>query len=242
MPFLFACQGLPSPRVEKWQPSHVLDPPQINMPRRHARRTRRHRRRMPRRRGLTTRQAAFRALARVDPERKNFDGFVNVTAVFVGTPVIFLLNGMPEGTTNETRIGSSCKILSFQMKWQAAHAASSQFLRIMLLIDRQTNQTLPTEPNILTDPGLPVISTMNLNNSKRFKIVMNRVIRVDVQGPEITYGSIYKRMSLKPRYNGAGAGIGNLATGSLVLYVSSSAAIQTDGPSFQAHTRLRFVG
>lgn len=217
------------------------------MPRRNRRRPRRRRRFRGRRRGLTTRQAAFRALSRVDPEKKYHDILV-AESPYIGNPHIILMNGIAEGVGNSQRIGDSCKFLSMQWKMVANLNATTPLpavIKVMFLVDTQSNGNLANENNIILDTGAPITSPLNLNNSKRFRVLSSTVMNLDPNSKFFAYRSAYRKLRLMPRWNGSGGTIGNVATGALLCYMTSNvpnALGAAQGPFVELQFRLRFVG
>lgn len=204
----------------------------------------RRRRRFRRRRGLTTRQAAFRALSRVDPEKKAIDVATqgNPVVVSITTPSIIGLNLLAEGPSNDDRIGKQAKMLSIQGRILSEVTAGDSYIRGFILLDRQPNGAFPTLANILANSTTdPFNSPMNLQSNKRLKILHTWVMRNDTQSFSQKAHHFYKKLHFTTRYTLTTAGINSIGTNSLLaVFVCNEAVL--NAPTVQFHFRLRFVG
>jgi len=209
-------------------------------------RKRRHkrRRRRTRRCGMSTRAAAFKALAATDQEKKNIDATTGGTPVFpsITNPVIIALPLIAEGTNADDRIGRKCKLVSISIIMRVTVDVNPALLRCMLVLDRQPNGALFNLSNLLiASTTNPFIAPRNMNNAKRFKVLKRWNLRVDPQGFGVTHSQQFIRLGMSVQYNGVAAGIGTVSTNMLALVIVSSTAV-LGGPVLEFYTRLRFVG
>jgi len=217
------------------------------------RRKRRGRRRRRRRGGMSTRAVAFKALAATDQEMKfidtNFTELVILDAI--GSPAtIDAVNFIAEGTTDQTRIGRRAKMISlylqFQMDRDGADALLTTYIRLIILWDKQPNGSLPSWQNILKSQGtantkVEMLAPNNLANSKRFDTLLDKRFVLGSNGfLEGKTWKKYMRLNRTTQYNGAGATIAQIATGSLILAFASSNV--ANFPTVSGTARLRFVG
>ncbi len=212
--------------------------------RRRTRRPRRRRRFRGRRRGLTTRQAAFRALSRVDPEKKVFDTILT-SQPLQSNPTFILLNGIGEGSAINERIGRSCKILSVQWKMWCTSNTDATFpmiIRVSCVIDKQCNGAQFGLDDYLNQVALPTVASLNLNNNRRFKTLSNQIIRLDPSSFLMAHREKYIRMRLHPRYDAAGSNIDSIATGSIYLVIMVTTDVANQAPTIVTDCRTRFVG
>lgn len=224
------------------------------MPRMSSRRKSFRRRRTGRRsHAMSTRSLAVRALRATDQERKFHDQIFDNELINDTTTgaAIFPLNTMGDGTTNESRIGRKIAMrsiyLQFRIEKSSTAVSRSSYVRMLLILDKQPNGTLPSWANILDLPGtgnpeVEMWSPNNLNNSKRFVTLIDHRLALH---KDFVEGKIYKkylRLSQTVQYNGTGNTIGNLATNSLLLCFVGAVTTGGNVSNFSGTTRLRFVG
>ncbi len=219
-----------------------------------ARRSMRRRRTMRRRRGgQSTRAIAVRALRATDQERKFSDTSFSSVAVndtLTGAS-IFHLNGVPANTSNEGRIGKKLAMRSLwiQLALEKAGTSTSQvdFIRLMVILDRQPNGELPVWSQILDLPGtgnsLTELNSPNqLGNSKRFQTLWDHRITLFDNFKEGVFARKFLSMSQTAQYNNSGAGIADINTNSLLLCLIGSVVTGGTVPEMSGVVRLRFVG
>jgi len=209
---------------------------------RHRRRKRR--RTFRRKRGMSTRKAAFMALSRVDMEKKTLDFSTNGTPLVVSitTPRVIPLNVCSEGTDPDDRIGRQAKFLSVTIRLTVSDNATRAGFRLMLVLDKQPNGVLATAANLLSDSvNDPENSLLNLNNNKRFKLLHSWWTLLDNNVKLQQHHKHFRKLGFSTRYNGAATGIGTLTTNALLLFMVSNVATINTLP-VDYHIRVRFVG
>ncbi len=214
------------------------------------------RRRRPRRhtnRRQSTRAIAVRALRATDQERKFVDVLFNIANIDDAstTGSIFLLNGVGAGTANFQRLGKKIAMRSLYLQLaiekNPAAATNNDYVRLMVVLDRQANEAAPIVSEILelttpTNPFLDMWAPNNLGNSKRFVTLYDQRL---VFHRTFIEGRIVKKfltLNQTVNYDNAGADIADLTTNSLWLVLIGSVATGGAVPSVTGFSRLRFVG
>lgn len=198
------------------------------------------------RRGLSDAQKAL-ALAKslkalVNVEIKNHDTGLTQTAISSTFQIIELTN-IAQGDTTLTRDGASLKLTGVALKYklsQHASAVNTQ-VRILLVHDTQTNQATYGAVALLSDATIhdAIVSPRNLDNARRFKVLMDRVHSFSGTGRTNSTHSFYKKLNIKIRYDNAAAAITSLTQSSLSLVLVSDEATNT--PLITHIIRLRYV-
>ncbi len=178
----------------------------------------------------------------VNVEYKNFD--VTTLSQVVGvTPIIVQLTNIPQGDTTNTRDGASVKIVSLRLAYTiTTHASAPQTIaRIMIVCDKQTNQAIYTAADLFQDPdtGENIISPRNLDNSRRFRVLYDKLHSYSNVGRVGDYHQVNKKLQLKIRYDGSTPSIADLTQTSLSLVMICNQASNTCLVSH--NTRLRYV-
>ncbi len=213
------------------------------------RRSRRHRRR----RGTSTRAIAVRALRATDQERKFADLSFNILDIddASGTGSIFSLNGVGAGTANFQRIGKKMAMRSLYLQLaferNPASATNTDYVRVIIVLDRQTNQAAPTVVEILqldtlVTPFVDMWAPNNLNNSKRFVTLWDHRMAFH---RDFISGRIVRKylpLSQSVQFDNAGGAVADISTNSLWMVCIGSVATGGSVPNVTGYTRLRFVG
>jgi len=222
-----------------------------------ARRSMRRRRSRPsrRRRGSSTRSIALRALKATDQERKLVDTlFVNIPINDTVTmSTIVPVNLTAEGTDFTDRIGRKILMKSVYLQLNFARpfgvaTPQTNFVRMMVILDRQVNGALPTMSQILDlpgsgDPSVEMMSPNNINNSKRFVTLWDH--RFSLYNGFIEGRMLKKfiRLDQTVQYSGTTATIGACRTNALyAVFIGNSATGSADNVEIDGLIRFRFVG
>lgn len=207
----------------------------------------RRRRVVRRRRGrsskTSTRAIALKALRAVDQEVKFIDVFGDNFITSNGS--VTLLNLIPEGTSDNQRVGNSAKLHSvrLQMEMRSDPLAASSLLRVLVLIDKQPNGAFITLADIFEDTAnatRTILSPIQMNSSKRIRVLRDRLFALNSTTRNILTSKMFIRLTLQPRWVGAASGIANLETGALLLILLSDEPVMF--PELAFKSRLRFVG
>lgn len=153
--------------------------------------------------GRTARPAAKRYGLAVN-EKKFFD-IDNTTGVFPGTTgdIIDSFLKIKQGTAENERIGRLIRVHSIFMQGTlllpttGLVAESSDLVRIIIYIDKQTNGLAATVGDILEpSPTINFLSFRNLAQSRRFQILMDKKYALSAGGA-VGAGSVEKRIPWK---------------------------------------------
>ncbi len=198
---------------------------------------------------MTVAQTALKALSiamtvkkLLNVEYKFHD--VKQTAVSVtSTPVIVQLTNVGQGDTAQIRDGASIKWTKISLRHTiilSAAARSSQ-VRLLLVLDRQTNGAIYSASDVLDDVSINdiIVSMYNLDNKYRFRVLKDVTMTLDENGNESRLINWTVPMSTKCRFSGTAGTIADLSSYSLsLLQVSSEAA---NFPSITTVSRLRYI-
>lgn len=106
-----------------------------------------------------------------------------------------------------------------------------------MLVDKQPNSGVSAVSNILEDPANPIVSPLEKNYYRRFRVLHDAVINLDYDDPTFC-GKFYKRMNLNVRYpSGTGAQIPS--TNNLIALAISDQA--DDYPVMNYYFRVRYT-
>lgn len=177
----------------------------------------------------------------VNVEIKNFD--VQITSVAVTTvPTITQLSNIPQGDTTITRDGAQCKILALEFAAQFNLNASGAvtMVRLLLVLDKQTNQTIYLHSDLLEDITVAdnILSPINLDNKHRFRILLDRTINLSSAYTSRKIKTVI-RLNTIIRFDGSTPSIADLTSNSLSLIVMGNETTNT--PVMVMFSRLRYV-
>ena len=178
----------------------------------------------------------------VNVDYKKHDIQQSQTAVAT-TPSIIQLSNIAQGDTTNTRDGASVKIVSVRFSYSiTGHASAPQTLvRIMLVCDKQTNEAIYANDDLLEDISLAdnIVSPRNLNNQRRFNVLYDKIHKFSNTGEQAVHRVFHKKLQLKLRYDNSAAAITSLTQSSLSLVQFSDQATNT--PLITSSIRLRYV-
>ncbi len=174
-------------------------------------------------------------------EIKNFD-IKQTTVAISQTPVIVQLSNIPAGSGTNTRDGSQCKMIGLNLSYTLTFNAASavHLIRIMLIIDRQTNQAVYAASDLLADVTANdnLITPRNLDNKHRFVILYDRLHMLSESFPIVTVRKYFKRDVLL-RFDNSTPSIADLTQNSLSLLQIGNNT--TNLPNITSTSRLRYV-
>jgi len=184
---------------------------------------------------------AVRGLNLAKGEFKAVDATATATPSVAG--VLALVNGIARGDDISERTGREVLMRSVQQSFRIYWTANGvdQTLRVLLVYDRQTNAAALTFAQVLAATN--VVSPRNLENRKRFKILMDK--RIDVNGlsasdPGQTSRSFqfYRRLRHPVTFNSGDAGtVADITTGSLYLMFLTTT---DNNMTCQYYSRVRY--
>lgn len=217
---------------------------------------RRRRRRAKRSRSTAVKalKLARRAWAATDHEVKYVD-FLYEGAIIqeAASAVTVYVNAIGQGDGRDQRIGERCSLKMLDLRLMFTKNAlqvtvSSEPIRFLVVWDRQPNGGLATVNNILENIGATtdiasMLSQYDINNSKRFQILMDRSFTLDLG--DKTGKVVHWRIPLKhktPQYNGATANINQCNSGALLLVPLGGEPTVGMQTLLNGQYRLFFVG
>ncbi len=178
----------------------------------------------------------------VNVEVKNFDVQQSIVALTL-VPVIIQLSNIPQGDTTITRDGAQCKVLSLELNVLCTRHSSSvsTSIRLMLVCDKQTNQAIYVNSDLLADVTSTdaIVSPLNLDNKFRFNVLWDHVFPLGAGGNGAMIIRKVFRMNKILRFDGNTPSIADLTSNSLSLVQVASETTNT--PNITMFSRLRFV-
>ncbi len=179
----------------------------------------------------------------INVEVKNFD--VQQTNVTVANSVqIIQLSNIPQGDTTITRDGAQLKMIGYQFNYsitQSSNATSATHFRIMLVLDKQTNQAIYASTDLFEDASGSdaIVSPRNLDNKRRFQVLYDRVHTFSASGSNGVTSKKYISKDILFRYDASTPSIADLTQNSLSLVQFSTE--DTNTPTITFFGRMRYV-
>lgn len=149
------------------------------------------------------------------------------TGTLSGTPLVVALNAIAQGDGGSTRDGDQCKITSINghILVRNGSATTPGVARLMIVHDKQSDGTAPTLSEILegTSQYQILTSPINMDNSRRFKILWDKRVDLDPfnagnSGIFKQY-SFYEKMELHTRYSGTSNNVSDISSNGLFFVV-----------------------
>ncbi len=190
-------------------------------------------------RALTTAMALKRLL---NVEYKFLDAQTQLTAI-PNTGLNLDLTNSSQGDTDQTRDGNSIKVVALYGKMLfTQHAnATSTFVRVVLVHDKQTNQANFSDADLFTDSTALdiIVSALNIDNKYRFHVLLDVTIALSAAGNTAKTLKFYKKLNMPIRYDANAGDITDITSNSLTLVFFGSEATNT--PSVTSFIRTRYV-
>lgn len=185
---------------------------------------------------------ARKALKMMNVEYKVLDTQITFTAIS-NTPTIVQLTNLSQGDGQSNRDGNQVKITRINWRYTYSVNASAvfSFLRVILVLDRQTNQAIYTAGNLLQDVTIndAIVSAKNLDNKFRFKVLYDKVHSMSPTHRTCGNAKYNKNVEIKIRYDANAGDITDLTSNSLSILLVSNEVTNT--PSITSFMRLRYV-
>lgn len=157
--------------------------------------------------------------------------------------LILALNDIAEGTDESERVGRECNMRAVDVRIATKLATSSGLVRHAIIEDRQPSSVLPATIDIFEPDGgttAGVTSHLNLNNSKRFRILKDRVFKMDADSYGDDYAQYYvSAQSKKAVFDGSSAAIPESGYAYYLVILTNRG---TGGFTFSLNNRVRFSG
>lgn len=174
-------------------------------------------------------------------EIKNFDTLLS-GVVCSTVPLISQLTNIPVGDTTNSRDGSQCKMIGIEMNYTLAVNATlpRTVVRIMLVLDKQTNQAIYLNTDLLEDVTASdnIVSPRNLDNKHRFQVLYDRTHMLSLSVATVTVKKYIKKDVLL-RFDASTPSIADLTQNSLSFVRFTNEA--ANEPTINAFLRVRFV-
>ncbi len=178
----------------------------------------------------------------INVEFKFHDVQITATAVST-TATISQLTNIPQGDTDITRDGAQVKVTRLNLKYLlASHAsAANTAVRLMLVLDKQTNGAIYAIADLLADTTANdiIVSGLNLDNKYRFRVLYNQVVLLNNEGWNNKYHVINKQLQQRLRFESSTPSIADLNSGSLSFVIVSNQTTNT--PLVTMFSRIRYV-
>lgn len=193
------------------------------------------------------------------------------TSVISTTSTFTLLNGVQEGSAFYNRIGRKICMKSIRVSGSLQISGLGgnvpEYLRVLIVYDRQTNGAFPVISDILANydnaggtnaAGDTALAGLNMNNSERFYVLRdtryyianaeegtgesNAVASIVDYQNKGNYDEYVKLGDLETTFKATTnpAVVGNIATGGLYLVTIGTVAVGTAGYGLVWNSRLRF--
>lgn len=182
---------------------------------------------------------------------------VNVETKFIDTtaggvlvpanPTFVPLTLCSQGVTDETRNGNSIKAKSLSMKFNLSlnqTAPLDCFVRVLLVLDKVSNGTVPIINDILDNVGGITETLAHYNGDNmggRFQILADKRYHLDTSGKEQVAGSIYRKLSHHVKFDGTTNAIADATTGHLYFIFCSNITAPANQPVISYTNRFYFI-
>lgn len=185
----------------------------------------------------------IKSLVNVETKFIDTTNTVDVSA----TSAIIPLTLCAQGVTDETRNGNSIKAYKNSLKYNLSISSGTptdSVVRIMLVLDKSPNGTVPVISDILDNTGSLTETLCHYNGDNmggRFIILADKRHHLDTQGREQVTGSLFHRLRHHVKYDDTTAVIASATTGHLFLvYVSNNATMEAE-PTLTYSNRFYFL-
>lgn len=149
------------------------------------------------------------------------------------------LNLIAQGDDKTERNGNSVKNSSFlcRMRAEMSPSATNTAVRIIFFWDQQANGATPTVGNVLQAAN--VMSSLNTNWGKRFRVVHDRTYDLSATGQSMSSHKFYTKLNTHTEYNDTTGVIAAVSTNTFNMLLISDEATNT--PNVYYNTKLRFI-
>lgn len=187
-------------------------------------------------------------------EKKVVDVASDITAINSTVLAPILLNSTAAGSDFTERIGRKIQMKSIQGRinfrldpqgnTDINHASVGRFV---VYYDKQWNGGTLTPinatellQNATPNTDFPTLSPINLNNRDRYKVLLDKVLTIDM-GKQSAVLKYYKKINLETVYNSNLSGSGAIQTGALLFWYVGSHVAGADDAEISYYHRMRFI-
>lgn len=175
-------------------------------------------------------------------ELKTYDSTASSVSCTNTGSFIGITAGIAQGTAEGQRIGQSINVKSLQLRYivdakQGAPETDPFYnrVRLLVLLDKQSNTGTSAVSSILEDPANPIVSPLEKDSYLRYTVLHDAVIALDYDDPSFV-GKFFKRMNIPVRY---ASGTAIPQSNNVVAMVISDQA--DDYPVMNYYFRVRYT-
>lgn len=164
----------------------------------------------------------------INPEKKFVDNNTAVTYVSSAGTALATYTMMPQGLGDQARNGNIVKGHSIYGRYQVvmnSTANQETTIRLLWVLDKECNGSVPPLSDILDT--VDIVSGLNLDNSKRYAILKDKLITLNSGGRQSMNGKFYFPTDFHVHYDGATAAITDAKENQVFLYAVSNKATDT---------------
>lgn len=177
---------------------------------------------------------------RYSPEVKYIVNNATATNI-VDTGTWVLLNGLTQGITQSTRLGSQITVTSINFRGFMANIhAGPAIVRAILLVDKVPQQATFSLADLLFNSANALTSNINMANRERFLVIFDKVFTFnDTGATEIQTFSFREKFGFKAQYNANNGTIADITKNAFFLLLISDQS--TDYPDISYSYETYFV-
>lgn len=174
---------------------------------------------------------------RYSPEVKYIVNNATATNI-LDTGTFILMNGLVQGITQSTRLGSQIQVTSVNFRGFIANQyAGPAIVRAVLLIDKVPQNAQFALADLLFNSGNPLTSNINMANRERFLILFDKVFTFsDTGATEVQTFSFRERLGFKCQYNANNGTIADITKNAIYLLLLGDQAADYPDISYSYET------
>lgn len=180
-------------------------------------------------------------------EQKYINVDMSAGTIDSGTPYNVLMNGLAQGTNNQSRIGNKITIKQIELNMMLKTGSSSTTcsIKCQVVYDKQPNGAVFNIGDLLNTVGgvYAPWATRNSINGQRFVVLKSFYVTLNLNAAGVPVEKLlrkYIKCNIPTQYGGNAGTIADITTGSLYLLFTSDQA-STSSPSATGTIRLRFT-
>lgn len=176
----------------------------------------------------------------INVEKKYNDVF-DFSLIVPTSAVIIPLINLVRNSTAQGRVGSSVKVVSLyvSVQFDINPLAVGSIVRMMLILDMQANQALPSVGDILQDTTAQTMQPLDLEHTDRFKILRDKRIVLNTGYIQETFKKYYIKKECHIKYESNTGTITDIISNNLLLLFVSNESDNT--PTVSYYSRVRYI-